>query len=200
MRNTCLIMLVSVLFCGQIFAFAPANADVISGAQEYGQNQAELPLAEFLGPWTVFEERAVRLDKMTERATLYTPFLLVAADARDKLLGRRNVSLTDGEKVLTDYSGYLVFAATVFGSEPTFAEKGAAVLKQGGKIVKARLYSVPFAAEKTAWSTEKSPVFAVQCYVYFFAKDINLDKPVTLQITVNDKRRYRYYFDLSQFR
>jgi hypothetical protein len=199
-RIICFIILGLALFCGQSFAAAPVSADFIAAAQEYGHKNAKIPLVEFLGPWTVFEENAVKLDETTERATLYTPFLLIAADARDKTLDRQDVSFGDGEKVLADYNGYIVFGVTVFGSDPAFAGKATAVLKQGKKKVKAKIYNVSSAPEKTAWSLERSPTFVIQSYIYFSTRDISLAKPATLQITVRDKRSYRFYFDFLQFR
>ena len=45
----------------------------------------DLPMADFFQPWTAYEESSIKLDELTSRAQVFTPFLLVAADARDKV-------------------------------------------------------------------------------------------------------------------
>jgi hypothetical protein len=183
---------------GRSLAVAPVNAVNITGAQEYGKSKANASLNEFFQPWTVYEEKAAMLDDTAERAYLYTPYLLIAADARDKVLAGNEVTLADVEKVLTDYNGYMIFGVTLFSPDAGFSGKVSAKLRQGSKVTKAYLIDIPPAGEKPA--SDQVPYYQAQGFIYFLIKDIDLDKPVSLQIITRDKRQHHFYFNLRLYR
>lgn len=199
MRICCLVVMLVLLCAVPVSAVAPVNADSITAAQEYGKTRADRPLREFFEPWTVYEEKAEKLDETGERATLYTPFLLLAADARDKTLNHQPVSRSDAEKTLTDYNGYVIFKVVVFGADPGFVDSLAATVKQGKKTVKTLSESRPPQADKASWSTEQKSVYISQCYFYFKSRDIAADKPLVLQISSSGRQERRFYFDLTRF-
>ena len=110
------------------FAIAPLNVLSIKQAQLYGSSQAKEELFAFLKPWMAYEERAGQLNEEAERAYLFTPFLLIAMDAREKKLHNLPVSLEDSEKIITDYLDTLSFSVKVYGAKQEFSKNSTAVL------------------------------------------------------------------------
>ncbi|MDR3564863.1 MAG: hypothetical protein P4N59_25990 [Negativicutes bacterium] len=200
MRVGLLVILFLLWGSVQAVAMTPINADVIAQAQEYGKTRTDRSLTEFFQPWTVYEEKADKLDETGERAFVYTPFLLIAADARDKTLNSQTVRLSDAEQVLTEYNGYLIFGVIVFGNEADFAAKMVASLMQGGKSVRPQSMYQPPEVEKAAWSSSQTPVSSARWLLYFKMKDLAVDKPLVLQINQNGKPDRRFFFDLAGIR
>ncbi|WP_373325893.1 hypothetical protein [Sporomusa paucivorans] len=179
-------------------AIALVNRDVILEAQEYGIKRKQLPLTEFLHPWIVYEEQAAILNETTERAYLYTPFLLLANDARDKARSKKTVQLADSEKILADYAGCLVFSITINGSTENFSNGIQATIKQDKKTLKP-YHAVINSPVKTPWFPGE-PKFTTHTYFYFNNREVQLNKPVTVVLTTKDKKERRFYFDLSNFK
>ena len=200
MRVICLVVVLLLCCAVPVAAVAPVNADSIAEAQEYGKLRADRPMDEFFQPWTVYEEKCEKLDETSERAFVFTPFLLLAADARDKTLNSQPVSVSDAEKILTDYNGFVIFGAIIFGSEPDFADKLTVTVRQDKKTVKEQMDTRPAKAEKAAWSSAQKPVYVCQAYFYFKSKDIANDKPVVLQISGSGKLERRFSFDLAKYK
>lgn len=173
-------------------AIAPIHLLSIRQAQLYGTSQASEALFVFLKPWMAYEERARQLNEEAERAYLFTPFLLIAMDAREKKLHDRPVALQDSEKIITDYLDTLSFSVKVYGAKREFSKDSTAVLVQGDKTVPAWSNSAPDAAESDA-----ADRFAAQCYFYFDEKAIDPKEPVTLVVTTGDKWQHRFFFELA---
>jgi hypothetical protein len=123
---------------------------------------------------------------------IYT-FLLIATDARQKGLKGQNVKLADSEKILSDYAGTLSFSVVLFGAEPHFGQKAKVMLKQDKKVIKAYEIAIPLEAEKTSGHSDKS-AYRLQCYFYFWEKEIVRDKPMILSIVTDDKKEHHFYF------
>jgi hypothetical protein len=181
-RVFALCLAIVLLLSAPVLAVAPVNKATISAAQDYGHGRADVPLADFLRPWTVYEENAARLDDSTERACLYTPFLLVAADARDRTAAGEAVNVAMAEKVLADYNGYVIVGVTLSGLKADFAGKCSASLRQGRKSFRAKLVNGPSAA-----LTGEAPYIA-KVYFYFTGRDIAPDRPASLAVTAADGR------------
>lgn len=196
MRAISLIIVFCLALGGYAQAIAPVNADSIKAAVEYGQARIDLPLAEFFLPWTVFEEKAAKLDETAERAHLYTPFLLLAADARDKAIAGRTAGAGDAEAVLNDYGGYIIFGISLFGFEPDFADKVTVTLRQGKRTVKARNVTLLPVEEPD----RPEPLFNRQGYVYFRCREVKTDKPATLVVVAADGRSRSFSFNLAAYR
>jgi len=195
-----LVIMLLLWFAVPVAAVVPVNADSIAEAQEYGKTKANRPLDEFFQPWTVYEEKSEKLDETGEHVYVYTPFLLLASDARDKTLNTQPIRQADAEKILTDYNGYVIFGVVVYGGTPDFADKLIVSVKQGTKTVKAYSDNRPSKAEKASWSPEQSPVYVCNSYFYFRSKDIAIDKPLVLQISAAGKQDRRFYFDLARYK
>lgn len=174
------------------FAIAPINMLSIRQAQLYGSSQAKEELFSFLKPWMAYEERARKLNEEAERAYLFTPFLLIAMDAREKKLHNLPVALADSEKIITDYLDTLSFSVKVYGAKQEFSKNSTAVLVQGDKTVKAWSNAAPESAEPSG-----ADKFSAQCYFYFDEKAIDPKAPVTLVVTTGDKWQHKFYFELS---
>ncbi|MBC8015430.1 MAG: hypothetical protein H7X79_06765 [Sporomusaceae bacterium] len=180
-------------------AISPINDEVIKEAQDYGKNMKHLQLEDFLRPWVSYEEKAANLNETAEHAYLYTSFLLLATDAREKSLNGQIVSHLDSERILTDYTELLSFSVVLFGEKQDFAQKANIILKQGDKVIKAYQINIPSSAEKIS-TDGGQPLFAAQCYCYFSEKKIELNSPITLSIVTGDKRKHLFYFDIAKIK
>lgn len=179
-------------------AIALINKDVILEAQDYGIKRKQLQLTEFLHPWLAYEEQASVINETTERAYLYTPFLLLANDARDKARSKQSVQLADSEKILADYAGCLVFSITINGNTENFNDNVQVVIRQDKKIIKP-YHAVPNTPVKTSWP-QGEPQYSAYSYFYFHDQEISSAKPITLVVTTKDKHERRFYFELPNFK
>ncbi|WP_371370915.1 hypothetical protein [Sporomusa aerivorans] len=180
------------------YAIALVKREVILDAQEYGIKNKQMALTDFLQPWLVYEEQATILNETTERAYLYTPYLLLANDARDKARSKQTVQLADSEKILSDYAGCLVFSITLNGNSEKFADGMQVVIKQDKKLIKP-YHSVINPALKTPWFPDQ-PQYAAHSYFYFRDQDLILTKPIILVATTKDKYEHRFNFNLANFK
>jgi hypothetical protein len=188
-----------ILVSKSVFAISPMNLAVIEEAQTYGKTHAQVKLEEFLLPWISYEEKTPRLNESSERAYLYTNFLLIATDAREKSLNGLKPQLEDSEKILTNYNGFLTFSVMLYGTQPKFAQSAIVELKQGNTTIKAQQITIPDSAEKALKSSDK-PTFRSQCYFYFATKGIAFDKPITLSIVTKDQKNHNFYFDFAHIK
>jgi Fe-S oxidoreductase len=191
-----LIIMLSVPLSARAITFI--NRDVILEAQEYGVKRSQLPLSDFLQPWLAYEEQAAIINETTERAYLYTPFLLLAYDARDKAISKQTIELANSEQILADYAGCLVFSIIVNGNTEKFSDNVQVIIKQEKKIIKP-YHAVINPPVKNSW-TSKEPHYTAHYYFYFYERDVVLSKPITLTVTTKDKQERRFYFELPNFK
>ncbi len=194
MRVVALWLAVMLLLTGPVLAVAPVNEATIEAAQHYGRSKADVPLAVFLRPWTAYEEKAVRMDDAAERTCLYTPFLLLAADARDRTAAGETVTAADAGRVLTDYNGYVIFGVTLSGLRADFAGKVSASLRQGRKTLRPKIVNAPGAANETAWG------YQAQVYFYFASRDVAPDRAARLTVSADDGLRRVFMIPLADYR
>ena len=178
-------------------AVALINKTVILEAQDYGIKRSQQPLTEFLRPWLAYEEQAAIINETTERAYLYSPFLLIAYDARDKAINKNPVQLADSEKILADYAGCMVFSVTLTGNPENFSDTIQFIIKQDKKIIKP-YHAVTNPPVKTSGSANQQVI--AYSYVYFHERDVSMEKPVMLVASAQDKQEHRFYFDLPSFK
>ena len=188
-----------VLFMSQVLAVSSINVETIKEAQDYGKVNAPLHFNEFLLPWISYEEKAVVLDDAAEHAYLYTAFLLMATDSREKTLNGQNVSLLDSERILADYTELLSFSVVLFGDKEDFLKNSTVLLTQGKKVNKAYQVNMPLLADNIG-KNGGQPLFKGQCYFYFLEKNIQLDGPIILSVTTSDKKQHSFYFDMSKIK
>jgi hypothetical protein len=198
-RSFMITMIFSLLLASQTLAMSPINLEAIKEAQDYGKLQSKNQLQDFLLPWISYEEKAIKLDDTAERSYLYTSFLLIAQDAREKSLNNRNVTILDGEGIVTDYSGLVSFSTVLFGDKQDFVKNTSVIVKQDNNEVKA--YQIIMPSDAEAVLTDRGQTgFTAQCYFYFLEKDIRPDIPIILFITTNDKKEHSFYFDVSKIK
>lgn len=198
MRIFSLVLILALCLTSSVSAIAPLNSASIKQAQFYGTSQSKSELSNFLKPWLAYEEKAEQLNETAETAYLYTPFLLIATDAREKALHQKKATLEDAEKLITDYLDIMSFSVKLFGSAKEFSQNTTGVIKQGNKVIKAWSNAVPDMAEPCAWIKDVN--FIAQCYFYFNEKDLDVRKPITLVITSGDKKVHRFYFELDKIK
>jgi hypothetical protein len=196
-----LLITVFVLICIHVpvQAMQTLSAGMIKEAQVYGIEYSKGPAADFLFPWMAYEERMRRINERTERVYLYTPYLLVAANARESSLKGLAPRLADAEKILSDYAGFLTFEAILYGTSVDAGDQAKAVLKQGKKTVKHYQLRVSSELEEID-AVKGSALYRNRFYVYFSDREFNLSKPVKLIITTGDKKEHHFTFDLSKLK
>lgn len=193
------LVLMFLLLCStQVSAIANLNNATIKQAQLYGVSQSNIELQEFLCPWVSYEENAEQINDSVESAYLYTPFLLIATNAREKTLKKEPVLLSDSEKIITDYLDTLSFSVKVLGDEDGFSKEISAILQQDNKQIKAWYWSLPQHDEKCTWIPGNR--YMAQCYFYFDEKALDIEKPVILVITTKKGKLYKFYFDLKKIK
>lgn len=193
------VILFFLLLSNTAYAISPITIDMIKEAQHYGQIHVHSQLDAFLRPWESYEEKAERLNETAEHAWLYTPFLLIATDAREKALKGQKSAVMDSGKILNDYAGTLSFSAVLVGTEPHFGRKAKVTLRQGKEVIQAYAVTIPAEGEKTTWHAGQGN-FRLQCYFYFWDKKILLDQPIILSIVTDDKKEHHFYFAAAKIK
>ena len=111
-----IIMIFIFLFCfqGNVYAVYSMDEANVKNAQEYGimRYQEEIPV--FAKHWRIFEESSKALDESSERAYIYTPYYLVALNARERLLASQPINLIDGQIALEAYHGSLPVCVVLY--------------------------------------------------------------------------------------
>ncbi len=191
----CWILGILFFFCIQGSAGAVANItnDMITKAQQYGIVYAKKSTQDFLKPWTTYEEKAVSLTEQAERAYIYTPYLLIASDAREKQNSNTAISLADSKVLLNDYEKTMTFQVILYGDKADFAQGLTATVVQGQKVKEAYQMIVPDKAEAL-----NGGQYCVQCYFYFDEEDMSLTAPITLNVTTKDGTQKKFNFALGQ--
>lgn len=194
----CILLGALFLFLMQGTAGAVANVagDMISKAQQYGIVYAKKSNQDFLKPWTAYEEEAMTLTEQSERAYIYTPYLLVASDARERQNKNQAITLSDSKEILKNYDNTLTFQVILYGSQADFASGITATLVQDGTVKTAYQQIVPEKADALSDSKQ----YSVKCYFYFDEKGLNLKNPTTLKITKKDVFEKKFYFSLAKVR
>lgn len=200
MKRLGFIFICLILVSKPALAMSAINITVIEEAQAYGKTYANVRLDEFLLPWISYEEKTPQINELSERAYLYTNFLLIATDAREKELKGLTPVLEDSEKILTNYNGFLTFSVMLYGTQPKFAQGATVELKQGNTMIQAQQVTIPSAAEKILLKSSDKPTFRSQCYFYFSTKDIVYGKPIILSIATKDLKKHNFYFDFEHIK
>ena len=195
----------TLLFCSilsQCFAFLPMTDENMMKAINYGvsgkQDNRNMP--DFLNPWKIAERTLKNPYRQKESIVLYTPFLLAAIHARDKVEESRVPELADIRAAVKEYEGITLIGARI---------NAPVVLKEGEytvKLMQEKTVLSPYAATFLSWemidvvdreATEKA---AKEKKPEKEADIMRPDKkpaPVMKKAAVLD---YQFYFDDSQFK
>lgn len=195
MKKFAVALILLVLLASQALAMSPVNTLVIKDAQEYGRRMAFENYSAFMAPWTAYEEKAQKLNYYTEHAYIFTPYILVASDARQRALNNQPIKIENSEQALAQYSGYLVFSADLHAQKAADLEKLLVKLTQDQQVIPVYYQSQ---AEKSQILVNGKPIIRSQYYLYFEDKTIQRDKPLILTITDKANRTRSFFFDLSK--
>lgn len=192
----CWILGILFLFCMQssVGAVEKVSGDVIAKAQQYGIVYAKKSTQDFLKPWTAYEQQAMTITEQAERAYIYTPYLLIASDARERQNSGKAITLSDSKELLKNYAKTLTFQVILYGTEATFANGIDATITQGDTVKKAYQKIVPDKA--SALSDKKQ--YSAKCYFYFDEKDLDLTAPIMLNVAKKDEFKKKFYFSLAK--
>lgn len=195
MKKNVVSVFLLLLIANQALAMSPVNTVVIRDAQEYGRRLAFENYSLFMTPWTAFEEKAQRLSEFAEQAQIFTPYILVAANAREKTLSSQPILLENSEKTLAQYDGYLVFSVTIHSRPPSALAKLNAKLVQDNQTLPAYYISPPTHTQR---NVNGKLLTSAQFYLYFVDKTILRNRPVLLLLTDATKHNRSFFFDLEK--
>lgn len=190
------IILLIFLLISPVSAVAPISGETIHDAHVYGAEKRQTPLREFLLPWTAYEEKAVKTGDGADHAIVYTPFLLIANNSRDKARAGLTMDMADTEKVLADYAGYYTFTIVIHDEVKKISS---VVLEQGKKIVSASDFIIDKPELLNVKANEK-PRYITRIYIYFSTKDIVANQPLFLKVDGSKKEKYSFYFNLPKLK
>lgn len=198
MRICSLVCLMVIFLVNTAFAIAPLNQSTIKQAQLYGSSQAKAELSAFLKPWLSYEENAEQLNEKAETAYMYTPFLLIAMDAREKKLHNQAILIENAESIITNYLDTLSFSVKLYGNTENFSANTVALIKQNGNLIKAWSVAVPEKPEPS-YKNDKYK-YMVQSYFYFKQTELSSKEPITLVVMTGDKEHHSFYFEIDKIK
>ena len=193
----------TLLFCSmlsQCFAFLPMTDENMKNAIKYGVDgkQENRTMSDFLNPWKIPERTLKNPYRQKESMVIYTPFLLAAIHARDKVEESRVPEPADIKVAVNEYEGITLVGARL---------NAPVVLKDGEytvKLVQEKIALDPYAHNFLSWemidvidkeATEKARKQDKQDKPDIMRPDKNVP-PVMKKIAVLD---FQFYFDSSQF-
>lgn len=199
MKILSLLFFFTIILTKSAFAIAPLNSLTIEQAELYGISQVKTEPFEFTKPWCAYEEKTTILNESSEHAHLYTSFLLIATEARERAIQKQPaMQIEDTEKIISDYVNLLSFSIQLKGNTSDFCKGTRAFLKQEDSIYPVIYSKIPNNAEKILGESENN--YFVQGYVYFDESKVNKEKPVVLIILTDDNREHRFFFDLKKIK
>ncbi|MDU2066530.1 MAG: hypothetical protein E6713_17065 [Sporomusaceae bacterium] len=193
-----------IFWCSNVFAAASANDS--GAAQTYAIKGVHLSDDDFMAPWRSYEEKTQKLNDSVDQAYCYTPFLVVAIDARNKLADHLPVYVPEGEKLWQDYAGFLTFAVQLYQTDSTLPQGVAVWLEQDQKIfspvqsnLPSELKVVAPSSAPVAGAPKPRQLYLFAAYYYFPDEGISHDRPVILCVA-NKEKKYRFFFDMKKIR
>ena len=138
MKNLFLAFFFLLLYAGRVDALAPMNKNAIKEAQEYGIMRYQEDIPDFAKPWCVYEETSKALDLLGERVYVYTPYYLVALNARERLISSQTINVVDGEMIVQEFSDILPVCVVAYIEDAEkLKNKISAYIRQGEKTTDA---------------------------------------------------------------
>jgi hypothetical protein len=138
MKNLFLALFLLLFCAGQVDALAPMNKNTIKEAQEYGIMRYQEDIPDFAKPWCVYEETSKALDLSGERVYVYTPYYLVALNARERLISSQTINIVDGEMIVQEFGDILPVCVVVYIEDAEKVKsKISAFIRQGEKTAAA---------------------------------------------------------------
>ena len=196
------ILVIILLFVFTTFQICTAidkpNKKIIKESQIYGASNYLVDLDDFLKPWASFEGENVIITKNSEVSYLYTPFLLVALDAREKTSKKEKITFEESNNMLKQYNEYFVFNTVFSDYDSDFLNNAKVFIEQGKSIFEISQINV---IDKEHYLNKESiDMYKINCYLYFQIEKLSLKEPIKL-IIESEKSRTRYFhFNLAEIR
>ncbi|MDR3349678.1 MAG: hypothetical protein LBO03_08840, partial [Acidaminococcales bacterium] len=95
-------------------------------------------IPDFAKPWCVYEETSKVLDLFGERVYIYTPYYLVALNARERLLASQTINIVDGEMIAQEFNDILPVCVVLYTEDVGgLKNKIFAFIRQDDKVIDA---------------------------------------------------------------
>lgn len=165
----------------------------IEEAIRYGRENKKADYLEFFKNWRV------DLGYGKGSARVITEFSQVAFLAKNLTFEYIKPDQQDVEKAVEELKDRLAFGASLYGETLEFAKDCHAMLRIG----RYSLRPIEERHGKTAEPTRdwpKAPAYRAICYYYFDLHDVDLNGAVTLEVTLPDKSKVAFPFNLSKIK
>ena len=138
-------VLLTLLFCGflsRCFALTPMTDENMMKAIQYGvsSKQDKQTLYQMINPWLIAERALKNPYRQKESIFVYTPYLLAAIHARDKVEESRVPEMADIKKAIQDYEGITLIGARL--NTPVVLQQGEYTVK----LVQDKTILAPYAS------------------------------------------------------
>ena len=135
----------TLLFCSflsQCFALTPMTDDNMMKAIQYGisSKQDKQTLYQLIDPWLIPERNLKNPYRQKETVFVYTPYLLAAIHARDKVEASRVPEPADIRKAIQEYDGITLIGARL--NTPVVLQEGEYMVR----LVQGKINLAPYAS------------------------------------------------------
>ena len=138
MKKVLLLLCLGLFFCSNVNAYVKMDDKAIERAQEYGIMNYQKDLPVFATPWVVHEEKSKSLDEFGEKIYMYTPYYLVAVNARERLLASQTINVIDGNMIIDAFGDALPVCVVLYVKDVTdIQDNVVALMRQKGELLEA---------------------------------------------------------------
>lgn len=200
MKRVCAILLfflLVALFANSAFAYRIADKSLLQAASDYATTRRNLEWDAFFAPWTIFEERSPMLKSPSERAIVYTPFLLAAIETKQYMDQNKTVNNDKITEVLKSYENNFVVCTILRSSRPFTAESLSAIAQQDNRIIKPHYVHGEPPIDLKQLGQSAAPSYEMRVYFYFRQMQINPGLPVTLLVFEPERNARRFLLPLN---
>ena len=192
-----LVFLLWGVFFNSAFAYKLADKALLQEAAVYAVTRRNLEWDAFFAPWTIFEEKSPILKAPSERAIVYTPFLLVAMENKQTI--NQNKSLDEGKiaELLKSYEGNFVVCTILRSNRLFITESLSAIVQQDNRIVKPRYIHGEPIIDLMQSGQAATPSYEMRVYFYFPQEQINPGMPVNLLVFEQGENARRFLLPLN---
>jgi len=188
----------TLLLCGifaRCFALVPMTDDNVKQAINYGiaSKQDKQTMPKFLTPWMIPERLLKNPYREKESVILYTPYLLTAIHARDKVEESRVPEMADIKKAVQEYQGITVVGAKI--NAPVVLREGeySALLTQNSVSIK------PYASKLLSSEMIDAPDKTAPVKMKKTGDILRPEEPEPAPMRKIAVLELQFYFDSDQF-
>ena len=200
MKRFCAILLLFLAFISFVssaLAYRLADKSLLQEASVYATTRRNLEWDAFFAPWTIFEEKSPMLKSPSERAIVYTPFLLAAMENKQYLDRNKTVDDAKITEVLKNYEDNFVVCTILRSSRRFTAESLSAIVQQDNRIMKPHYVHGEPLVDLRQSGQAATPSYEMRVYFYFRQAQINPGVPVTLLVFEPERNARRFLLPLN---